>query len=95
MKIYQLVIFITIVIYTLNSCLDTFNIHKSKDCTTKILDYHEKLLGFKYCCFLDGYSENIQKKRCIGLNQTQYDNIEETIKWVEEIYAINVKNLTC
>ena len=95
MKIYQLVIFITIVIYTLNSCFNTSNIHKYKDCTTQTLDLIEKALGSKYCCFLHGYSGNIEKKRCIGLTQTQYDNMEETIKWVEEIYAINVKNLTC
>ena len=95
MKIYQLIIFTTLIIYILNSCFRTTEIHKDKDCTIRVFDVAEKILGMKYCCYLYGVSEIEEIKRCVALTEAQYDNIEETIKTYEEMYEFHVKDLTC
>ena len=95
MKIYQLIIFTTLIIYTLNTCFKSTDIHKYKDCTTRVIDAVEKLMGIKYCCYLYGVSGNSETKRCEGLTQAQYEDVEETKKWFEKLYEVKVKNITC
>ena len=95
MKIYQLIIFTTLVIFTLNTCLTSLDIHKYKDCITRNLDMVEKLLQKKYCCYLYGVSENEETKRCIPLTESEFNDIEETKKKYEELYGFHVKELTC
>ena len=95
MKIYQFIIFTTLVIFTLNACSKNTDIHKYKDCITRVPDIIEKSLEKEYCCYLYGVSENEETKRCIPLTESEFNDIEETKKKYEELYGFHVKELTC
>ena len=95
MKIYQFLIFTILVIYIYNECATSINIDKYKDCTSRTFSVVEKLLGYVHCCYINGVSENEEIKRCIPLTQSNYDNIEETIKICEQVYAVNATSFIC
>ena len=95
MKIYQFLIFTTLVIYIHNECTTSINIYKYRDCSSRALSVVEKLLGYAHCCYISGVSENEEIKRCIPITQYNLHNIEEAIKYYEQIYRINATSFTC
>ena len=95
MKIYQFLIFTTLVIYIHNECTAVTNIDKYQDCTSRVLSMVEKVLGYAHCCYFNGVSENEEIKRCIPSSQKQYDNLEETIKSYENFFEVKVKSFIC
>ena len=95
MKIYQFLIFTTLVIYIHNICIAGDVIENYKNCTSRVLNIVEKALGSVHCCYFNGVSGNQEIKSCIPITQSEYDNMDETIKFYEKIFEVKVKSFIC
>ena len=88
MKIFSIILFITLVIYIQNLCT------KFSDATRSECKERENIVG-SYCCFLHTKNGNDELKQCFPYTQNQYDNIEETIKSIESATSFKVVSLYC
>jgi hypothetical protein len=91
MKFYNIILFASLILYILSSaCSDKESAESSDDCknlSTSKADGH--------CCFVKG--KDLNKKdisRCISLEKSEYDNIKDYIKSLENQGA-EVKKLDC
>ena len=95
MKIYQLIIFTSLVICILNSCYKDTDISRASHCTSRSLDAGEKLLGQKYCCYFYTKNGNDVDKKCVGITQSRYDDILSYIESYEQTWGVTVMSLDC
>jgi len=69
MKIYQIVIALSLIIFSYQACEGS---SKKEDC--KLSDEEKK--KYDYCCF----AENGDNKSCVGLTKYQYKHIKDFVK---------------
>ena len=95
MKIYQFLIFTTLVIYIHNICIAGDFIENYQDCASRTLGDVERILNQVHCCYLNIVIENQEHKICIPITQSEYDNMDETIEYYKNFFNAEVKSFTC
>ncbi len=67
-------------------------------CHKATLDVSETALGQKYCCYIEFEAKTVEDNRkiefrkCLGLTQTQFDDIKNTKDAFKELYKTTFKN---
>ena len=93
MKIFTIILFITLVIYIQNFCYKASDAARN-ECKERQIGIGEDILG-KYCCFIHTKNGNDEYKQCKPFSQSEYDNIQKTIEDYESFYRITVVSLYC
>ena len=94
MKTYYLIILLALVVYINNKCSAETG-STVKECNNKEFSGVEELAHYKYCCLLSAHNVNDDAKICVGLNQTQYDNIKDTISYYKSKTSATSVNIDC
>ena len=95
MKIYQFLIFTTLVIYIHNICIAGDFIESYQDCASRTFGDVESILNQVHCCYLHGVKGNGEFKLCIPITQSEYDNMDETIEYYKNFFNAEVKSFIC
>ena len=95
MKIFQIILFTTLVICIHNTCTTLEDISSYRECRNRDLNIGERALGGAYCCYYYTVEGSKEVKRCYPYSQNQYDNIDDTIKSIETTLGVKVKSLDC
>jgi hypothetical protein len=93
MKIFTIILFITLVIYIQSFCTKWSDATKY-ECKERQIGIGEDLYA-KYCCFLHTKNGNDETKQCFPYSQDAYDNIEKTIENYESLHRVTVVSLYC
>ena len=89
MKIYYSITFLLLLVYINSDCTgeDSSSVNT---CNNKEFSSLEKMSEFKYCCYLKASYKSNEAKMCVALNQTQYDDMQATIKYYKSGGASSV-----
>ena len=94
MKIFQIILFTTLVIFIHNTCTKLSDVTSYRECHNRELNALEKI-GASYCCYYYTVDGSDEVKRCLPYSQNQYDNIQDTINSIESTLGVKVKSLDC
>jgi hypothetical protein len=90
MKFYNIILFASLILYISSSDCDGKDAESAKDCKDKTSAYTDG-----HCCFIKGKDKDGNSaSMCISLEKSEYDNIKDYIKSLEDQGA-NVKKLDC
>ena len=90
MKFYNIILFASLILYILSiSCNAKDSAGSSDDCKDLPSGYTDG-----HCCFVKGKKDGNDVAVCIPLKKSEYDNIKDYIKSLEDDGA-DVKKLDC
>lgn len=94
MKLYQLIIILSLFTLLLGECAS--ETASSKDeCNKKELSEGEKFVGYKYCCYFTAKAGGITGSACLPISQESYDKIDDYIKSLETISGASDIKVDC
>lgn len=90
MKYSLLILLILLISSSSSPCEDKTSASSSKDCKDLAVE-----TGDKYCCYLKGKTGGKEYKGCASLTKEEYDDIDKTIKALEDLPDSEIDKLDC